>query len=292
MNHDQLYTFIIAAKHLNFSETARELYITQPAVSHQITTLENELGATLFNRNTRNISLTKSGELFLDDAKRILDMEEVAKDHLHLAEENPELTLRIAYLLAPCHAFLPSLIRKFRRQYPQADLEIHRMDAYDISAALAEKEYDLYFSLTRDLESQPEYSHRKIFNDTFCLICPDDHPCATTGRIDFDKLASEPLLTIAPDVGPYMAKQIQRICRSRNYFPHTVQVLDSMEEILFEVESGLGVTILPAINQTSYPSSLTYIPLDGIYTQLSISAAWLHTSENPAVTWFLKCMEQ
>ncbi len=291
MNHDQLYTFIIAAKHLNFSEAARELYITQPAVSHQITSLEQELGAALFNRTTRNVSLTKSGELFLTDAKRILDLEEVARDHLSLAEENPEVSLRIAYLLAPCHAFLPSLIRKFRRQYPQADLEIHRMDAHELSAALAEQAYDLYFSLTRDLESQPDYSHRMIFTDTFCLICPDDHPCAETGKIDFDKLASEPLLTIRPDVGPYMAKQIQRICHSKNYYPHTVRPLDSMEEILFEVEAGLGVTILPSVNQTSYPSSLTYLPLDGPYAQLSISAAWLNTSENPAVPWFLQCME-
>ncbi len=230
--------------------------------------------------------------MFLADAKRILDLEEVARDHLSLAEENPEVSLRIAYLLAPCHAFLPPLIRKFRRQYPQADLEIHRMDAHELSAALAEQAYDLYFSLTRDLESQPEYSHRMIFTDTFCLICPDDHPCMISGKIDFDKLASEPFLTITPGVGPYMAKQIQRICRSKNYYPHTIRQRDSMEEILFEVECGLGITILPERNQTAYPSNLSYLPLEGVYTQLSISAAWLNTSENPAITWFLQCMEQ
>ena len=68
--------------------------------------------------------------------------------------------------------------------------------------------------------------------------------------------------------------------------------MDSMEEILFAVESGLGITILPSKNKAFYPSSLVYIPLDGIYAQLSIGAAWMHNADHPAAAWFLNLLDQ
>ena len=76
MNTEQLRYFVSVARYRNFTETAREFYVTQPAVTHQISALEREVGARLFLRTTRNVSLTRAGELFLEDAKRILDQEE------------------------------------------------------------------------------------------------------------------------------------------------------------------------------------------------------------------------
>lgn len=78
MNTEQLRYFVSVARYRNFTETAREFYVTQPAVTHQISALEREVGARLFLRTTRNVSLTRAGELFLEDAKRILAQEERA----------------------------------------------------------------------------------------------------------------------------------------------------------------------------------------------------------------------
>ena len=71
MNTEQLRYFVSVARYRNFTETAREFYVTQPAVTHQISALEREVGARLFLRTTRNVSLTRAGRLFLRDAKRI-----------------------------------------------------------------------------------------------------------------------------------------------------------------------------------------------------------------------------
>ena len=72
MNTVQLECFITVAEHLNFSKASQVLRITQPAVSHQIQTLEEELDVKLFNRTSRNVSLTQEGILFLADAQLIL----------------------------------------------------------------------------------------------------------------------------------------------------------------------------------------------------------------------------
>ncbi|MCD8232507.1 MAG: LysR family transcriptional regulator [Clostridiales bacterium] len=98
MNTAQLNYFLSAAKHLSFSEAAKEFYMTQPAISHQISDLEKELGAKLFSRTSRGVVLTKAGELFLEDAKQMLDMESLSRERLRSLDASGTIRLSIAYL--------------------------------------------------------------------------------------------------------------------------------------------------------------------------------------------------
>ena len=72
MNISQLECFLSVADHLSFAKAAEELSISQPAASHQIQSLENELGGKLFHRTTRTVTLTEAGREFLDDARRMV----------------------------------------------------------------------------------------------------------------------------------------------------------------------------------------------------------------------------
>ena len=103
MDQKQLTYFIAVAKYRNFSRAAQDFYLTQPAISHQIKMLEKELDTELFVRNTKKVTLTDSGELFLEDAKSILDAMGQAKQKLDLAKEQPSV-LRI-FLLPPTSFF-------------------------------------------------------------------------------------------------------------------------------------------------------------------------------------------
>lgn len=292
MTFEQLHYFLITAKHMNFSLAAKELYISQPAISQQIAMLEKELGARLFTRTTRRIQLTKSGELFLEDAKRMLDIEEAAKERIHLADSKELLEMNISYLLAPCQTFLPKVLYDFKKTYPQVKIELFRMDAKNISFSVDEASYDIYFSLTKDLKNHNEYAFKELLTDRFCLICSTDHPCASLTKIDFNKLASEKFLLFDPESASLMSKQIQQFCKSINFNPKMIVYRKSMEEILFEVEAGLGVTILPMRNKLMSTAVVTYIPLSGNYTELSLGVAWKVSSENPAISWFLDILDQ
>ena len=87
MNTDQLRYFMAIAHHKNFTEAAKEFYITQPAITHQIAALEKELGTPLFKRTTRSVTLTEAGKLFAEHAKHILDQEENALRNLQMLRE-------------------------------------------------------------------------------------------------------------------------------------------------------------------------------------------------------------
>ena len=107
MNTEQLRYFVSVARYRNFTETAREFYVTQPAVTHQISALEREVGARLFLRTTRNVSLTRAGELFLEDAKRILDQEERALGRLRQLRPRDVGSCASATSIPPPATFCP-----------------------------------------------------------------------------------------------------------------------------------------------------------------------------------------
>ena len=79
VNTFQLACFLSVAENLSFARAAEQLHVTQPAVTHQIKVLEQELATDLFHRSTRSVALTRNGQLFLEDARQILELERQAK---------------------------------------------------------------------------------------------------------------------------------------------------------------------------------------------------------------------
>ena len=163
MDQKQLTYFIAVAKYRNFSRAAQDFYLTQPAISHQIKMLEKELDTELFVRNTKKVTLTDSGELFLEDAKSILDAMEQAKQKLDLAKEQPSV-LRISHLSAPTHQFLPEVVNQFHIRYPHIKIKLMRQDALQISETAARQDADIYYSMMPDL--QQIFIQIKLFCDT------------------------------------------------------------------------------------------------------------------------------
>lgn len=292
MTTEQLNLFLIAAKHLNFSATAKELYLTQPAVSHQIATLEKELGTRLFQRSTRKIRLTHSGELFLEDAKRILDLEDAAKERIRLSDGSDELTLSICYLLGPCHVFLPKICVKMREQYPQVRLKLVRMDSSNLDASMNKKSFDIYFTGSKDLLKHPEYAKKEIQDDVLCLVIPVNHPASSRTKIDYTKLSSEQFFMMGPENALAMHQQIVQVCYSIGFIPQRVSYFPSMEEVLFQVESGLGVSILPMRSLRNSTDAVVYIPLPGNLSKMKLGVSWLMNSDNAAINWMLEILEQ
>ena len=117
MNTVQLECFVAVAEYLNFSKASRSLKITQPAVSHQIQALEEELETKLFNRTSKNVTLTQEGILFLTDAKLILKTAFSAKERLGSHEHFIPLELG-------CHNYMelnlfPPILEKLSAEFPQ-----------------------------------------------------------------------------------------------------------------------------------------------------------------------------
>jgi len=285
MNTEQLKYFLSIAKHKSFTGAARDFYMTQPAISHQIAELEKEVGIRLLNRTTRTVTLTRAGELFLEDAKKILSLQDETLHKFSILKTSGAVSLTIGYLSGPCKDFLPELIYRFRQIHPQTDVRLKRYNTLDIQTSMAKKECDIYFSLKEDLTKDKSYESRTLFNDPFCLVCRKDHPCMFGEHIDLDKIATEPFLIIDEIKAACTDKMIFEICRFLNFSPRITGRYATMEELLFATESGLGITILPYKMKNYLQTNLAYILLDTPITS-NISVAW-QRNENPAIRWLL-----
>ena len=96
---------------------------------------------------------------------------------------------------------------------------------------------------------------------------------------------------MTPDAGPFITREAQQILRENKITHSQIEYLSTMEEILFLVESGVGVSILPGKSQHFYQSSLVYIPLEGPHTTISFGTCWHPENDNPAIPWLLELLE-
>ena len=287
MRTEQLRYFLSVARHRNFTEAAREFYLTQPAITHQISALEAELGAQLFTRTTRSVSLTQAGELFLEDAKHILDQEERAFERLRQLEHSDKLELRIGYLNSPCRHFLPRILAAYQERYPQVRVELIRKNATGLQKAADETDLDLVFSVLPDLQQLNGYACRKLASDFYCLVSPKNHPCLANTEIDYGKLATEPFVFLSKNAGVYMYKQVQQICRELGFSPRIAAEYSSLEDVVFSVECGQALAILPCHVREYMCTDLAFIPLTGSNLNIDIGVAWRRDSDHPAVRWLL-----
>ena len=286
MDLTQLYYFISVAKTRNFTATAAEFFVSQPCISHQIKTLEQELDIDLFIRNTRSVELTVAGEIFLQDAKNIVDIMEQSKNKLNQSKGHA-MSLSIAHLASPSHAFLPSIIKRFRMRYPNIKTNIYRQDAYQITQSALAHRCDIYCSMSLDLMAVTSLSNKKIQTDHYCLVTPKGHPAAVRISIDYSKLASEPFIFFNPEHAVTMHQQILQICNQLGFTPRIAGTYSVYEDLLYAVESGFGITILPYRTKNYMNSNLTYSLLDVSNISADLSLAWEQEITNPAVPMFL-----
>lgn len=132
MDLKQIEIFIKVAKLKSFSKAAEEIFLSQPAVSAQISSLEKELDAQLFNRNSKDIGLTEAGEAFLKYAIGIMNMFNSAISTLSSLNDNVFGTLNLSVSTTPCNSIVPSLIKEFSEDYPEVSFKIVEQSSGDI----------------------------------------------------------------------------------------------------------------------------------------------------------------
>ena len=146
MNLNQLRYFVSVAESGSFTRAAINQYISQTAITQQIRALEETVGAKLFDRNSRPVSLTPAGKVFLKEAREILGRMDVALSRIREASTGLEGDLRLGYTKGYEHSDLPKYLRVFHQEYPNVLLLCHRCDTDALASGLLSGEYDIIFT--------------------------------------------------------------------------------------------------------------------------------------------------
>lgn len=172
----------------HYTRAADLLAITQPSLSHAISSLESELGVKLFKKNGRNVTLTKYGKSFLTDAEDILQKLDASVGSLQLAGKG-EGHIDIAFLRTLGSDFVPRILRRFldENQGKQIDFALHcdKVITNEILKGIKEQKYDIGFC--SKINDEPLIEFIPVAKQDLVVIVPEDHPLASRSEIHLEE---------------------------------------------------------------------------------------------------------
>ncbi|MEE8716352.1 MAG: LysR family transcriptional regulator [Coriobacteriales bacterium] len=245
MNTGQLETFVSLARTLNYATTAREMFVTQPAVSQQISALERELGVRLFDRTTKHVALTEEGSMFYADCLNLLSGLEEARVKLRDRAGRRERSLSLGCSSDFELARLDQLLRAYRERMPSVHLRIDDGNFVDLLGSLHRRWLDAAFGVCPDELALPEgIAFCRLHVGRMVCVVPKDDALAGAEVVTADDLGGRSLILLEEVVCPPEMREVQdqivsRLPSARSY------LCSSSRTSVMMVRAGMGVAVMP-----------------------------------------------
>jgi DNA-binding transcriptional LysR family regulator len=253
-----LNAFIAIAELGSFSEAAERLYLTQPAVSKRIASLEQQLSVRLFDRLGREVSLTEAGRALLPRAYQILNV--LDDTRRALTNLNGEICGRLT--LATSHHIglhrLPPLLRAFTRAHPQVALDIQFLDSEVAYEEVLHGRAELAV-ITLAPETREPVHAVAVWDDPLDFVAAPEHPLARNQAITLADVAHHP--AVFPGGNTFTHHIVRRLFEAQGLTPNIAMSTNYLETIKMMVSIGLAWSVLP---RTMLDEQVARLPLPGI----------------------------
>ncbi len=280
-----LHYFLAVAEELHFRKAADRLFISQPGLSRQIKQMEAELGFPLFERTNRKVILTKAGKYLKDEVSILLKHLNDSFGHAQLIQEGMEGHISFGYVGSAMQNVIPQLLLKIREDHPNIHYSLREMENPDQIDALIQKEIDLAFvrldKVPRGLEIRP------VYEDTFSLVLPKNHPINKENFQGLKSLKEEAFILFDQSYSPAYYEQVMQIFKRSGFHPVISHNTVHASTIFRLVENNLGISIVPSSLGLGYNMDIKLIELDKIPQKTVLSVAWNSTNRNPILNKIL-----
>ncbi len=243
MNVAQLRTFVTVVESGSFSEAARAMGISQPAVTMQIQSLEAAVGATLLDRRYRRVDLTEAGRVLLPHARQILEQLESAKDEIASLSGTVTGRITIAASTTPGVYVIPRLLGRFIADNPEVNVTLSVHDTAEVVAAVESGAAQV--GVTGAEVRGAKALFEQLGQDELILIAPTDSPLASRRGVKLADLADE--RWVMREAGSGTRQVAERVLAEQGLDPAEVRVvveLGTGEAVVSAVEGGLGISVV------------------------------------------------
>ena len=243
MNLQQLrYLHEIVQHELNISDAAKALYTSQPGLSTQIKTLEEELGIEIFVRNGKRLTaITEPGKAVLEIAQRMLhdvdNLKQVGQEFR--SQDSGSLTIATTHTQA--RYALPPVVKQFIKRYPKVKLNLHQGSPTQIAQQVLNGEADIAIA-TESLVMYNELTTLPCYEWHHCIVVPAEHPLLAEKKLTLKKIAQYPIITY--DFAFSGRGKINAAFNAHNITPNIVLTAIDADVIKTYVELGLGIGIV------------------------------------------------
>lgn len=277
MDTQTLKNFIKLSETLHFTKASEQVFMAQPALSRQIKQLEEMVGAELFKRDKRNVSLTKAGIYFKEASEQMLNQLNYALNRTRQIHKGEAGEIKIGYTHSIVQTFLPRIIKEIRNEFPEVKTILREMNNDEQYRDLKEQKIDIGFATNPIV---PETLHSKVFfEDVFVIVLPENYPLPKNKVKDISSFSRETFILPHEIEGSDYVHMVESICLDAGFFPNVVHHTSSVNSAFKLVEAGLGITIEPKASLLGQNLAIKSIELKNIPQKVQSAILWNDNTE-------------
>lgn len=284
MEIEWLWQIVELSKSGSFSRTAEKCFISQPALSKHVSSVEYSLGIQIFQRQGHRVALTREGALFVTDAQRVVADYDAAVSKLGLSLKQRQRKLRIGYLDYVMHDQFLDVSQHIQRQYPGSVFEFSPFDAASVIPALREDRIELALLMLL-VNKPPEKGllFNVIRSQKNLAVLPADHPLAGREALHMHELIDEPILTPSKDAA--IAAPLFGILEAHGLKKHPDLHFSTFYDACLMVGTGAGLAFLPPYVKEYEPQlNIRCLPVvDASAPSNHFGCLWKRGNSNPLV---------
>lgn len=283
--------FAAVAETCHFGKAAERLNMAQPPLSQAIRQLERDLEAELFARTTRQVKLTRAGEVLYDDALRLLRSVDDTTRRVRRIAEGRHGVLRIALTGLASYRQLPAIAHIVKRDMPGVALEIHtEMLTPAQELALVNSEIDV--GVLRPPTREEGIAHRTIAHEPLVLVLPETHRLAGEAAVSVGDLRMEDFIMYSAASRSVVNDAVVRTCQAAGFYPHREHEVAETSVLLALVAAGLGVALVPDSVRAMALSGVLFKPIPETETEpVDLALAWRENDTSPLLENLLSTLE-
>ena len=250
MNLNHLSYFRVLAKLEHYTQAAEELSITQPSLSHAMSALEKDLGTYLFEKQGRNIKLTKYGKIYYEYVDKALSELERGEKKLKELTNVSTGTIELGYIYTLGPNFVPKLIKNFTNADENKNIKFlfGQGTTQSLIKDLKEEKYDMVFcSLVDD---EPDIEFIPIANEELVVIVSNEHPLAKNEFIDLSEVGNNPFIGFSEKSG--IRSLISDLFKEVDINPNIICEVEEDNAVAGLVEINYGIAVVPKISSLKY----------------------------------------
>lgn len=243
MEFRQIEHFLAVARHLNFTRAADELHLVQSAVSTSVRSLEGELGTPLFERSTRQVTLTAAGVALLPRARRLLAEARAAREEMAAVSGLERGSLGVGTIQTLTWVDLPGVFAAFHEAHPGIAVTLREATVDELVALLRGAELDLAFLALDEGGVPDDLAVLAAHEEELVLVTPPDHRLARRRRIAPADLAAEPFIDFRGGTG--LQSVVEQLCARAGLERRLAFRVTQLDLLVQLVQRGLGLAIVP-----------------------------------------------
>ena len=273
INLNQLRAFYQVAKCQNVSLAAKNLFVSQPAVTAQVKLFEDNCGLKLFKKKGRNLQLTDEGKTLYNYARKVFEYEKKIEDAVEQMKELKQGILRLGSARTYARYFMPFLLTGFRDAYPNIKIHLDEGSSREMIISLGELKNEVV--IIARAEDNPNISFIPFSREEVVLLLSPDHRLARKKSIPFEQLADEPI--ILKDRGSGTRRLVDQLFIQNNCTPNVLMETGDAEIIKLLVQHGEAISFLvkEAVAVELQAGKLATVPIQDQSIFLDVSIAYL-----------------